>query len=403
MKGFIFLLIASVIFTGSIICAAFNPGSVPAARGNPAFAGSAACASCHADIFKSSRHTAHFQTSAVPDDASIKGSFTPGKNQFVYNKWMVVELEKKKDVFLQTAYMNGIPTEQREFGIVIGSGRKGQTYLYWDKNRLFQLPVSYFTPANDWCNSPGYSDNYIRFDRPIPATCLECHATYIEAKERKDGITVFNKKTLLYGIDCERCHGPGAAHVAFHTQHPELKTASNIISTKSFSRQQRLDACAQCHSGLRKHTQPAFSFAVGQKLDDYSTPNYDIDTVGNLDVHGNQYGLLTACKCFKMAEQLDCSSCHNVHVSERQNMAAFSQRCINCHNMGGVAHDSCSYKPPAGIVLADNCVDCHMPLLPSRKIMLKLANASVAEADMVRTHFVNVYQDATKRFVEKNR
>jgi hypothetical protein len=401
MKSLIFLLIVSVIFIGSMVCAAFNKGAAHAEKEAPAFAGSAACASCHSEIFKSSRHTAHFLTSALPDDEHIKGSFAPGKNQFVYNQWMLVELEKKKDVFLQTAYMNGIPTEQRAFGVVIGSGRKGQTYLYWDKNSLYQLPVSYYTPGNDWCNSPGYPENYIRFDRPIPATCLECHATYAEAKEKKDGSTVFNKKSILYGVDCERCHGPGAAHVTFHTQHPEAKTASNIINTKHLSRQQRLDACALCHSGLRKHIQPAFSFTTGQKLDDHSIPNYDVDTAGGLDVHGNQYGLMTACQCFKIATQMDCSSCHNVHVNERQDMATFSQRCMNCHNQNGVAHDTCAFKPPAGMVLSDNCIDCHMPALPSRKITLKLANASTTTPDLVRTHLVNIYPDATKKFMEK--
>lgn len=403
MKSLIFLIIVSVIFAGSMLCAAFNQGAAHPEKETPAFAGSAACASCHSEIFKSSRHTAHFLTSGLPDEARIKGSFAPGKNQFVYNQWMLVELEKKKDVFLQTAYMNGIPTEQRAFGIVVGSGRKGQTYLYWDKNNLYQLPVSYYTPGNDWCNSPGYPENYIRFDRAIHAACLECHATYAEAKEKKDGSTVFNRKSILYGVDCERCHGPGAAHVTFHTQHPEAKTASNIINTKHLSRQQRLDACALCHSGLRKHIQPAFTFMMGQKLDDYSIPNYDIDTAGSLDVHGNQYGLMTACQCFRIATKMDCSSCHNVHVNERQDMAAFSQRCMNCHNQNGVAHNTCAFKPPAGIVLSDNCVDCHMPALPSRKITLKLANASTTTPDLVRTHLVNIYPEATKKFLEKIR
>lgn len=385
MKGLIFLLIVSFVWIGSIICTAWRPPAV--SQEMPAFAGSEACKSCHRDIFNDTRHTAHYLSSALPDDAHIKGSFAPGKNEFVYNQWMVLVLEKKKDDFLQTAYMNGIPTEQRAFGIVIGSGRKGQTYLYWDKNNLYQLPVSYYAPADDWCNSPGYPLNYIRFDRPIPAACLECHASYAEAHVKKDGSTNFNRKSIIYGIDCERCHGPAAAHVAFHTQHPDEKTPNSIISTRRLTRQQRLDACALCHSGLRKQLQPAFSFTVGQRLDDFSVPNYDVDTAGGLDVHGNQYGLLTASKCFKMSAELDCGSCHNVHVNERHGMATFSQRCLNCHG----THDTCTVKVPAGVMLKDNCIDCHMPQLPSKKITLKLANANTATPDLVRTHRVGIY------------
>lgn len=399
MKSLVFLLLLSFIVAGSIICAAWH---APVMSQEPAaFAGAAACKSCHSDIFNTTRHTAHHLTSALPDDAHIKGSFADGKNEFVYNQWMVVLLEKKKADFLQTAYMNGIPTEQQAFGIVIGSGRKGQTYLYWNKNSLYQLPVSYYAPADDWCNSPGYPLNYIRFDRQIPATCLECHASYAEARERKDGSTTYNKKSIIYGIDCERCHGPGAAHVAYHTQHPDDKTAHSIINTRHLSRQQRLDACALCHSGLRKQLQPAFSFVVGQKLDDYAVPNYDVDTAGGLDVHGNQYGLLTASKCFKMSAQLDCSSCHNVHVSERNDMATFSRRCMSCHSANGIAHDSCTFKPPAGVLLSDNCVDCHMPLQPSKKITLKLASAKEITQDLVRTHKVGVYPDVTDQFLQR--
>ena len=385
MKGLIFLLMLSFIWIGSIICTAWRPPAPLQERA--AFAGSEACKSCHRNIFDETRHTAHYLSSALPDEAHIKGRFAPGKNEFVYNQWMVLVLEKKKDAFLQTAYMNGIPTEQRAFGVVIGSGRKGQTYLYWDKNNLYQLPVSYYAPADDWCNSPGYPLNYIRFDRAIPAACLECHATYADAHMKKDGSTTFDKKSIIYGIDCERCHGPAAAHVAFHTQHPDDKTPNSIINTKQLSRQQRLDACALCHSGLRKQLQPAFSFAVGQKLDDFSVPNYDVDTAGGLDVHGNQYGLLTASKCFKMSAQLDCSSCHNVHVNERHDMATFSQRCLNCHS----THDTCTVKAPAGVLTKDNCIDCHMPQLPSKKITLKLANATTVTPDLVRTHRVAIY------------
>ena len=31
---------------------------------------------------------------------------------------------------------------KEKFGIVIGSGRHGQTYLYWDEDELYELPVS---------------------------------------------------------------------------------------------------------------------------------------------------------------------------------------------------------------------------------------------------------------------
>ena len=49
-------------------------------------------------------------------------------------------------------------TRTEALEMVIGSGRKGQSYLYWYHGLLFELPVSYLTAANQWINSPGDQD-----------------------------------------------------------------------------------------------------------------------------------------------------------------------------------------------------------------------------------------------------
>ena len=68
----------------------------------------------------------------------------------------MLQMDDIEDSFYQTAMVNGVPFESEPFDVVVGSGRKGQTYLYWNGARLFQLPVSYYTALNSWCNSPGY-------------------------------------------------------------------------------------------------------------------------------------------------------------------------------------------------------------------------------------------------------
>ncbi|MEP7253425.1 MAG: multiheme c-type cytochrome, partial [Ginsengibacter sp.] len=210
------------------------------------FAGSASCADCHKDIYESHIKTAHYLDSRPAAKQFIKGSFDKRKNKFVYNKWMEVVLEQKADSFFQTAYINGAEYKREAFGIVIGSGRKGQTYLYWDENKLFQLPVSYYTNLNSWCNSPGFPINLVKFDRIIPAECIECHGTYAKVETDDNGEPFYDKSKIIYGIDCERCHGPAAEHVAFQKMHPEEKRGKYIINITQLTRQQRLDACALC-------------------------------------------------------------------------------------------------------------------------------------------------------------
>lgn len=362
------------------------------------FAGSAACASCHKDIYESHLKTAHFLDSRQAAKEFIKGSFLTGQNKFAYNRWMEVLLEQKKDSFFQTAFINGIEYRTEAFGIVIGSGNNGQSYLYWDDNKLFQLPISYFTSLNSWCNSPGFPNDFIKFDRIIPGNCMECHTTYSKMEEDSNHNPTFDKSQIIYGIDCERCHGPAEAHVIYQQEHPEDKTAKYIVSIEKLARQQRLDGCALCHSGFRKEIQPAFSFIIGDTLNNYSHAIYTADSASTLDVHGNQYGLLTASKCFRMS-QLDCSSCHNVHVNEGNNLALYSQRCITCHS--GVQHSTINLPPEKKILFNNNCIDCHMPLLPSRKIVLSIGNSQDIVPYLVRTHKVAIYREKTKEFIKE--
>ncbi len=373
---------------------------VGARSDSSAFIGSAACAVCHQNIYATHILTAHYLDSRPAAGKFIKGSFDKKNNRFTYNSHMQVIMEQKKDRYFQTALFNGTVMESESIDVVIGSGRKGQTYLYWDGDRLFQLPVSYFTSLDSWCNSPGYPTNLIYFNKQVGAQCMECHGTYARTEEQREKGTVFDKSTILYGIDCERCHGAGAGHAAFHTAHPGEKTGRFILNAARMSRQQRLDACALCHSGLRTPLEPPFSFRVGDRLDNFSTPGYAADSVSSLDVHANQYGLLSSSKCFKMDDRMDCSSCHQVHANEFNSPEVFSRRCMNCHN--DASHSVCSLPAVKQQALSTNCIDCHMPALPSRKIILALSGLD-STRDLVRTHHIGIYPDASQQYLEKRK
>ena len=110
--------------------------------------------------------------------------------------------------------------------ITLGSGRQGQTYLFWQENVLFQLPVSYHAPSDSWSNSPGYPTDQILFNRSVSARCLECHATYFKSGKPTDGNETFDRKQVMLGVDCERCHGPAARHVTFHLKNPSGRKAT---------------------------------------------------------------------------------------------------------------------------------------------------------------------------------
>jgi hypothetical protein len=359
------------------------------------FVGNAACKSCHQSVFYSYENTAHNLTSRPASATSIKGSFKTGNNYFSYNRWIEIKLEKKEGKYFQTGYANGQVLESESMDISIGSGRRGQTYLYWKDNNLFQLPVSYFTPMNSWCNSPGFPTNMFKFYRQIPAECLECHATYIETEDEEE--MVYNKSSLIYGITCESCHGAGSDHVEYHQKNPGEKKGMYITNSSHLNRQLLIDACAFCHSGIRKHIQPSFSFKVGDKLDEFSIASYSPDSSSQLDVHGNQTGLLMSSKCFQKSE-MSCSSCHNVHETQYNAPEFFSQKCMGCHNTN--SHKECTLITETAIVKQNNCIDCHMPKLPSSKILLQLQGEQSSYPDYVRTHRIAIYKSSTEEFIK---
>ena len=358
------------------------------------FAGSVTCAKCHKKIYESHVHTGHYLTSQPGIEKYIKGSFEKGKNIYPYYAGLFVAMEKRDSGLYQVAYSKGIEKAARRFDIVMGSGAKGQTFLWWKGNNLFQLPITYFTATDQWCNSPGYPDKVV-FIRPVTSRCLECHSTYVNTislpkKEPEE----FDHYQILYGVDCEKCHGPGAKHVEYQTQNPKEIKAKYIINPAMLSRQQNLDLCALCHGGRLQKTNPSFEFIAGDKLSDYFVHDTSVPDTKSIDVHGNQFGLLSESKCFKMSSTLTCVTCHNPHENERGKVALFSQRCMTCHNK---EHGTfCKINPAQVSSITTNCIDCHMPRQPSMSIAVLLPGAIVPTAALIHTHFIKVYPEETK-------
>ena len=361
------------------------------------YAGSLTCTKCHKDICSDFVHTAHHLTSQPASKKYILGSFIKGKNTFAFSNGEVVAMEEKKDSFYQVLYEHGLEQKREPIDIVVGSGTMGQSFLYWKNNSLFQLPITYFTAAAEWSNSPGFPDKAV-YNRDITVRCLECHSTFVKAFSAAGRQPdEFSHQQILYGVDCEKCHGPAARHVAFQLQHPADTTGKFITNPAKLSRQQNLDVCALCHGGRLQKTKPSFSFAAGDTLTRFFKIDTEIPNPNSVDVHGNQYGLLRSSKCFRMSNTMTCNTCHNTHRNEKGKTALFSQRCMTCHT---AAHGNfCTLTDSLGSVIKTNCIDCHMPLNPSRAIAVYLPGKDAPTAALVRSHYIQIYPGETKKVI----
>jgi Cytochrome c554 and c-prime len=353
------------------------------------YVGDEKCGLCHRDKFESFSKTAHHLTSRLATAGSIAGSFAVGANFLkTSNPGLSFRMDAKGGRFYQTAVFGVAPsiTEQTEpIDLVIGSGRKGQTYLFWKGERLFQLPVSYWIDIGQWVNSPGYTDGDASFDRPVMPRCLECHGSYAEPLAGSRANNGYNKNRVALGISCERCHGPGREHVSRYQSATPVNSSEAIVNPAKLSRDRNVEVCAQCHAGKRFPIAPAFSYLPGQPLDDYLDRDVS-DPNSTIDVHGGQVALLQKSRCYQSSESMTCSTCHNVHQSQRD-VAAFSSRCLTCHNAG-----DCRIFDKIGSKIADRCVECHMPVQESKAIVTA-SNGKQTRA-RIRTHWIKVYPDA---------
>jgi hypothetical protein len=368
-----------------------NPDKAPATE--KTYAGAATCRQCHAVIVDTYLENPHQQTSGpVKDDKIISGPM-PYSSVYTFDNHLKLIVEKRDGKMFQVVYDDGKERLSRPFDIKIGSGEKAHTYGYWQGNQLRQLPLSYFRTIRSWANSPGYPANKVYLDRPIGARCLECHSSFVDVKSVADGPLKVKEElkqtSLIYGIDCERCHGPAGKHVEFHLEHPREKTAKYIAIYKMLSRQQKTDACAVCHSGTDTEVQKStFSFKPGDDLKDYYFRAYGAVAKKSPDVHGNQTNMLAESKCFIKSKTMACSSCHRTHENLKGNLTAYSQRCISCHATPTIKHSPTTL---ANALVKTNCIDCHMPEQASNLISFQLAGKAKTSRYFLRTHKIAVY------------
>ena len=316
------------------------------------YVGAQACASCHQQRHAGFVKTAHHLTSAPCTPTGLLGSVEAPANQLATdNEDLFFTIQtSSNDGVAQTVHLGdwsfSIPMD-----VIVGSGKLAQTFLFWNGDALFESHVSYFSGPEKWLASPGFGTVDANYARPIRSECLECHVTFISEKKRPN---FYHRESAIWGISCERCHGPGKQHVEYHTANPDTNVAKFVAQPKEMPRERQLDLCGQCHSGEFKFLKKPFRFRPGERIDSYHrvlNPNSHDPGVHT----SNQLTRLRRSECFKQTE-MTCTTCHDPHVLQRGNTLAFSQSCLQCHEA-----ESCGKHADIGDRIARDCISCHMP------------------------------------------
>jgi predicted CXXCH cytochrome family protein len=327
-----------------------NPATPAPITQGAHYVGSAACRSCHEAIFTRWQRTRMANVVRDPrehPDAIIPDlskpdplvDFSVDDIAFVYgSKW-------------KQRYFKRIDNDFYPLG------------AQWDVTH--QVWRKYFVPATaDWWAPLYPPDN---FKRPTGPLCDGCHSVNYDIE---------TKQPTEWNVGCERCHGPGSAHIA-------KPVAATIINPARLSYVAANDTCISCHSQGRPLRDPIGDFHydwpvgyhVGLRLADFwqledhklgetSFTHFADGTAHKNRMQGNDF-----VRSLMYTRGVTCFSCHDPHGSENDAMlrSPVDGVCLTCHGPATQngphaptleAHTH--HKPDSS---GSRCTACHMPLI----------------------------------------
>jgi Tfp pilus assembly protein PilF len=323
-----------------------------------------ACSACHANIVKTYQHVGMSKSFYRPRESDIIEHFDmlPFRHQksgdvmelrwrggrLVFRRWQLDAAGKPMHLFEQ-------PVDW-----ILGSGNHARIYLYQTPNgELYQLPLAWYSQTKEWGMAPGYDRaDHEGVLRRARTECLFCHNAYANLpKNAESGF--WRDQTfpaqLPEGVGCQRCHGPGASHVAkAWGDAGDAAVRAAIVLPTRLTPALRNDVCYECHlqpsiafPGIRRFGGDINSFRPGEPLPSYilhlDVTDAEMASGDRFEINHHPYRLEQS-RCFlKSAGKLSCLTCHDPH----QKTADVSPVCKSCH---AAAHRA-----------SEKCTTCHMP------------------------------------------
>ena len=321
---------------------------------------------------------------SVACDSTVLGNFNNA--EFTYNGKTSKFYKRGGRFFVFTEGVEGKMVEyeiSHTFGV-----RPLQQYLIpFEKGKYQCLPIAWNVPEKKWFHmagmvykpedlSPGNWLYWTNQAQNWNSMCAECHSTNLQKNfdlETKSYHTTWND----INVNCEACHGPGSAHIAWarlpELARPQDNNTGLIVRTSRIASRQYVESCAPCHA--RRSSLGPYDFSHTELLSN-AVPQLPVApyyfTDGQFLEEDYEYGSFTQSKMY--LKDVRCGDCHDPHSLKRKFEG--NALCTQCHRADEYdtydhhmhrsrGETGTSFVNKNGVKLGPGdgnlCRDCHMP------------------------------------------
>jgi hypothetical protein len=329
------------------------------------WSGSQACRPCHTTIYDAYSRTAMAASSGAVGSSRVRESLRDAAFDHAASGYRYrVNRTDQGHLELEWGKKDSARMHRAPMSVFIGSGTVARSYAIDRGGFLYQSPVAYYATTGKWDLAPGYARyNQPFLTRPILPGCLLCHASRIQHVPRTQNaydMPAFSEG----GVSCERCHGPGSAHIA--AMRSVTKSAGpQIVNASRLAPERRDSVCAQCHlTGevrIQKAGRGVDSFRAGDVLSDHVAVFVRSGGAGGMRVTSHVENLAQSVCKQRSGDRMWCGSCHDPHTEPEasKRVAWYRSKCLQCHQT-----QTCKAEPAARRAKNDDCTSCHMPRNP---------------------------------------
>jgi len=274
--------------------------------------------------------------------------------------------------YVTESYLTGKPQEHR-VQYTLGNRRIQHYLTTLPDGRIIVLPPTWDVLRKNWFHN-------LDIDDPEEApgvqvqiwnkSCYSCHVSQQQKNFNGDD-NAYRTTWLDFGINCERCHGPGAEHAAFYANPAHQgRPAHDVVVQTRLDAAHNTAICAQCHSFRDIFVD---KFAAGDDYYDHFLPILEFAMPASEDpayyadgrprrFSTDAYGFWQSeCYLKGKATCLDCHVVpHNTDIDKNPQLRPDANAlCTRCHTAIGKALTAHTHHAESSA--GSSCVECHMP------------------------------------------